>query len=123
MAMFTVLTGIVGAGGRAVDGALSADSGKYSAADAGRFAAADTENFARGISGVGRAVGADGRVGWRWWRRGHCAGLCLRFHFVPEAAALSWRMVVVPGLTVLTGFLMSRGVLNQPPLAILRGAA
>jgi putative ABC transport system permease protein len=44
-------------------------------------------------------------------------------HFVPEVVPLVVAMLVVPGLTVVTGFLMSRGVLNQPPLAILRGAA
>ncbi|MDB6110063.1 MAG: permease [Pedosphaera sp.] len=41
-------------------------------------------------------------------------------HFVPEAVPLLIALVVVPGLTVATGLLMSRGVLNQPPLAILR---
>jgi putative ABC transport system permease protein len=39
--------------------------------------------------------------------------------FLPLLAAL----VLVPGLTVFTGMMMSRGVLNQPPLAILRGEA
>ena len=44
------------------------------------------------------------------------------FHvrFAPQAAPLVIAALAVPGLTVLTGMLMSRGVLNQPPLAILR---
>jgi len=32
-------------------------------------------------------------------------------------------LFAVPALTVVTGFLMSRGVLNHPPLAILRAEA
>ena len=46
-----------------------------------------------------------------------------KIHFVPELLPLAIAFVVVPGLTVVTGFLMSQGVLDQPPLAILRGAA
>ena len=41
-------------------------------------------------------------------------------HFVPEAMPLLVALLVVPALTVITGLLMSRGVLNQPPLAVLR---
>ena len=29
-------------------------------------------------------------------------------------------LFIVPAITVITGFLMSRGALNHPPLAILR---
>ncbi len=44
------------------------------------------------------------------------------FHtpFAPEAAPLLMALLLVPALTMITGFLMSRGVLNHPPLAILR---
>jgi putative ABC transport system permease protein len=44
------------------------------------------------------------------------------FHtsFAPEPGSLLVALLVVPGITVLTGFLMSRGVLNQSPLVILR---
>ncbi|MDB6065392.1 MAG: macB 4 [Pedosphaera sp.] len=41
-------------------------------------------------------------------------------HFAPSGLPLLIALLAVPGLTVLTGLLMSRGVLNQPPLAILR---
>lgn len=44
-------------------------------------------------------------------------------HFEPAFAPLLIALVSVPGLTMLTGLLMSRGVLNQPPLAILREAS
>jgi putative ABC transport system permease protein len=44
------------------------------------------------------------------------------FHtpFAPQPASLLVALLLLPGVTVLTGFLMSRGVLNQSPLAILR---
>jgi putative ABC transport system permease protein len=44
------------------------------------------------------------------------------FHtpFAPEAAPLLIGLLIVPALTVFVGLLMSRGVLNHPPLAILR---
>jgi putative ABC transport system permease protein len=52
------------------------------------------------------------------------AGALARFVFhtslAPEAVPLVMALLIVPGITVITGFLMSRGVLNQPPLAILR---
>ncbi len=32
-------------------------------------------------------------------------------------------LIAVPTLTVVTGFVMSRGVMNHPPLAILRSEA
>ncbi|MDB6018638.1 MAG: transporter permease [Pedosphaera sp.] len=41
-------------------------------------------------------------------------------HFAPSALPLLIALLAVPALTVVTGLLMSRGVLNQPPLAILR---
>lgn len=46
-----------------------------------------------------------------------------KINFAPEMLPLLIALAAVPGLTILTGFLMSRGILNQPPLAILRGAA
>jgi len=44
------------------------------------------------------------------------------FHtpFTPELGTLVIATLMVPGVTVLVGFLMSRGVLNQSPLTILR---
>ena len=43
--------------------------------------------------------------------------------FVAELLPLVVAFLAVPTLTVITGLAMSRGVLSQPPLAILRGAA
>ncbi len=40
--------------------------------------------------------------------------------FVPTLMPLLVALVLVPTLTVVSGFLMSRGVMNHPPLAILR---
>jgi putative ABC transport system permease protein len=44
------------------------------------------------------------------------------FHtpFAPQTASLLAALVLVPALTVVTGFLMSRGVLKQSPLSVLR---
>ena len=44
------------------------------------------------------------------------------FHspFAPEPIPLLAAFLIVPGVTTVTGFMMSRGVLSQPPLAILR---
>jgi putative ABC transport system permease protein len=39
---------------------------------------------------------------------------------LPEFNALLIALLIVPGITVITGLLMSRGALNHPPLAILR---
>jgi putative ABC transport system permease protein len=52
------------------------------------------------------------------------AWVLMRFVF-HTPFALDWEsvltpFVLVPGITVLTGFLMSRGILNQSPLSILR---
>jgi putative ABC transport system permease protein len=41
-------------------------------------------------------------------------------HFVIELLPLLVALFAVPTLTVITGMLMSRGILRQPPLAILR---
>jgi putative ABC transport system permease protein len=41
-------------------------------------------------------------------------------HFALQAAPLLVALLSVPALTVVTGLLMSRGALNQPPLAVLR---
>jgi putative ABC transport system permease protein len=43
--------------------------------------------------------------------------------FAPPVLPLLVALFAVPALTVVTGFLMSRGVLNHPPLAILRAEA
>ena len=43
--------------------------------------------------------------------------------FVPQVIPLLVALVGVPGLTVFTGLLMSRGILNHPPLAVLRAEA
>lgn len=40
--------------------------------------------------------------------------------FAPTVTPLLVALVAVPALTVVTGFLMNRGVMNHPPLAILR---
>jgi putative ABC transport system permease protein len=44
------------------------------------------------------------------------------FHapFAPDFASLLLALLIVPGITVIAGFLMSRGVLSHPPLAVLR---
>ena len=44
------------------------------------------------------------------------------FHvsFALSPGALLCAFLIVPAITIVTGFLMSRGVLNQPPLALLR---
>jgi len=43
--------------------------------------------------------------------------------FAPPVAPMFVALFAVPALTVVTGFLMSRGVMNHPPLAILRAEA
>jgi putative ABC transport system permease protein len=40
--------------------------------------------------------------------------------FAPQAVSLLAALLIVPAVTVITGLLVSRGVLNQPPLAVLR---
>ena len=40
--------------------------------------------------------------------------------FALQLAPLLVALLSVPALTVITGLLMSRGALNQPPLAVLR---
>jgi putative ABC transport system permease protein len=44
------------------------------------------------------------------------------FHtvFLPPLTPLAVALLLVPSVTAITGFLMSRGVLNHPPLAVLR---
>jgi putative ABC transport system permease protein len=44
-------------------------------------------------------------------------------NFAPTVMPLLLALVAVPALTVVTGFLMSRGVMNHPPLAVLRAEA
>ncbi len=46
-----------------------------------------------------------------------------RASFAPTVMPLVVALIAVPALTVMTGFLMSRGVMNHPPLAILRSEA
>jgi putative ABC transport system permease protein len=43
--------------------------------------------------------------------------------FALPLAPLFVALLAVPALTVITGLMMSRGVLNHPPLAILRAEA
>ena len=43
--------------------------------------------------------------------------------FALPLAPLFVALLAVPALTVVTGLMMSRGVLNHPPLAILRAEA
>jgi putative ABC transport system permease protein len=40
--------------------------------------------------------------------------------FAPEAVSLALAFLIVPAITVVIGLLVSRGVLNHPPLAVLR---
>jgi putative ABC transport system permease protein len=40
--------------------------------------------------------------------------------FTPQGSPLLLALLAAPGLTVVTGWLMSRNVLNRPPLEILR---
>lgn len=50
-------------------------------------------------------------------------GLChfvFELHFTPEILPTVEALLAVPALTIAMGFLMSRGVMNHPPLAILR---
>jgi putative ABC transport system permease protein len=48
------------------------------------------------------------------------AAFVFHVHFVPMAAPLLCAWVATPALTAGLGLLMSRGILNQPPLAALR---
>ena len=119
MAMFTVLTGLLVLVGSLVTGryqriqesillrTLGASRGQIV-----RILA--VEYFSVGLlaalSGVLLAVGA----GWALDRFVFQAPLAL------AAAPLLVALLAVPAITVSTGLLMSRGVLNHPPLAILR---
>jgi putative ABC transport system permease protein len=46
-----------------------------------------------------------------------------KMSFAPQMVPLLLALLFVPALTLVTGFLISRGVLNHPPLAILRAEA
>jgi putative ABC transport system permease protein len=48
------------------------------------------------------------------------AAFVFEVHFAPPFWPLLAALAAVPALTLVTGLLMSRGILNQPPLAILR---
>ncbi|HSI82237.1 MAG TPA: FtsX-like permease family protein [Candidatus Methylacidiphilales bacterium] len=63
------------------------------------------------LTGVGLAVGAT------WVLMAYV----FQTGFTPPLTPLLAAMLGLPALTVATGLLMSRGVLNHPPLAVLRG--
>jgi putative ABC transport system permease protein len=63
------------------------------------------------LTGVVLALGAAWALCW----------FVFKMNFVPEILPLVVAMAIVPTLTVVTGLLMSRGLLKQPPLAVLRG--
>ena len=48
------------------------------------------------------------------------AALVFKVTFVVAWLALAAALVTVPAITVVTGLLISRGILNHPPLAVLR---
>jgi len=65
------------------------------------------------LTGIVLAVGASWAL----------AQFVFKVGFAFQAGPVVVALLVVPGITVVTGLLMSRGVLNQPPLAVLRGDA
>ena len=48
------------------------------------------------------------------------ARFVFRVHFVPSLTAIVCAIIFVPALSVAVGLLASRGILNHPPLAVLR---
>ena len=122
MAMFTVLTGLLVLVGALVTGrfqriqesillrTLGASRGQI-------FRVLLTEYFALGLlaalSGILLATAA------AWL----LSALVFKAAFALSVLPLLVALAVVPALTVGTGLLMSRGVLNHPPLAILRSEA
>jgi putative ABC transport system permease protein len=119
MALFTVLTGILVLAGALVSShfqrvqesvllrTLGASRGQI-------FRILMVEYLALGtlaaITGVSLAVaGAWGLAVW-----------VLHVRFSPELTPVIVALLAVPSLTISIGLLMSRGILNHPPLAVLR---
>ncbi len=122
MAMFTVLTGLLVLVGALVTGrfqriqesillrTLGASRGQI-------FRVLFVEYVALGLlaalTGVVLATGAAWAL----------SVFVFKANFAPPLVPLLVALVAVPALTLVTGFLMSRGVMNHPPLAILRTEA
>ncbi len=66
--------------------------------------------FLAALTGIALAVGASWAL----------AAFVFQLRFVPSFAGLALALAAGSGLTVAAGLLASRGVLNQPPLEILR---
>jgi putative ABC transport system permease protein len=121
MAMFTVLTGLM-----VLVGALL--TGRYQRMQESvllRTLGASRRQILRILLVEYAALGTLSALTGVLLALGGAWALChyvFKANFAPEFLPLLATMVVVPGLTVVTGLLMSRGVLKQPPLAILRGA-
>jgi putative ABC transport system permease protein len=119
MAMFTVITGLLVLVGALLTGryqriqestllrTLGASRGQI-------FRILFAEYFALGLLGALTGIILAVAAAWA------LSSFVFHMRFVPRLAPLIIALVAVPTLTVLTGLLMSRGVLNQPPLAILR---
>lgn len=119
MAMFTVLTGLLVLVGAIVTGRYQRiqESILLRTLGASRqqvFRVLLVEYLALGVlaalTGVLLAVAAAWAL----------SAFVFKVSFVPPVSPLLFALLFVPALTAITGFLMSRGVLNHPPLAILR---
>lgn len=119
LAMFTVLTGVLvlvaalltGRHQRIQESVLLRTLG---ASRAQIFTILLVEYFSLGL--LGALTGTSLAVGAAWL----LARFVFHVSFVLEPVPMLAALLAVPVLTVVTGFLMSRSVMNQPPLAILR---
>jgi putative ABC transport system permease protein len=119
MALFTVLTGVLVLAGALVSGhfqrvresvllrTLGASRGQVH-----RILAAEYLSLGglAAVMGILLALAADGALA-KW---------IFHIRFVPASGPLLCALVATPALTVGLGLLMSRGILNQPPLVTLR---
>jgi putative ABC transport system permease protein len=119
MALFTVLTGILVLAGALVSGHFQRvqDSVLLRTLGASRRQInriLAVEYLSLGVlaaaTGILLALAADWAL----------AAFVFHVHFVPMAAPLLCALVATPALTAGLGLLMSRGILNQPPLVTLR---
>lgn len=122
MAMFTVLTGLLVLAGALLTGRYQRvqESILLRTLGASRNQVLQillVEYFALGVlaalTGIVLAVAAA-------WALCH---FVFNMHFALAVFPLLVALIMVSGLTVSIGLLMSRGILNQPPLAILRSAS
>ncbi len=119
MALFTVLTGLMVLAGALVTGRYQRIQESIllrtlGASQSQVIRVLLVEYFALGALAAATGVLLAQLAAW---------GLChyvFELKFVPEIWPSIEALLVVPGLTIAMGFLMSRGVLNHPPLAILR---